>query len=47
MEWYIIGPQQEINFPNWNYFLAAEEKTIDGLSYIHIFFSYDGEEVED
>lgn len=30
--------QQEIYFPNWDYFLAAKEKTIDGISYIHIFF---------
>lgn len=26
-----------INFPNWDYFLAAKEETIDGTSYIHIF----------
>lgn len=37
-------PQQEINFPNWDYFLVAKEKTIDGISYIHIFFHIMGEE---
>lgn len=30
--------QQEINFPNWGYFVAAKEKTTDGISYIYLFF---------
>lgn len=36
MEWYITPAGNE--FPNWDYFPVAKDKTIDRISYIHMFF---------